>query len=433
MAHTLFPLASVLGRSNSIPITPTNQVQRIYILTDFSVVLFAGAMDFYLRCNALKCRTPLKEQAVVTTCSHIFCLHCADNLGLSRPTHGERRCPACQTVLVNPDDAASTVLNPSEDYKTSVLSGLDPTTIMECASRALAFWAYQTTQEMYVVVPCPLPTFDTILTRRRFYQEYLGKTLTDKYTTLNTEMDRVIHNANTEISTLQNRLNDMQTTQDQLRKKNQELVDLYREKCKKFAQITNLYNLLKSRAMRSQMQTAASDTVSQALGSLATTANQPLPSGLSKSGNISRPPQTPLSRQSNPFPINVEGVEQLHRHQRSGTGSSKGVNQKAHNAAMPPPAIANNLRNRGIPNATPQHRTRLPGPIRPSTGMSNLPQDSVMFERFHDRELTGRYANNGNTLVSRERLSLLAPNSAVTNPAGNGPSLRSSLFENGLI
>lgn len=62
---------------------------------------------------------------------------------------GERRCPACQAVLHNPDDAVSTILNPTEDYKTSVLSGLDPNTIVECAGRALMFWTYQTTQEMY--------------------------------------------------------------------------------------------------------------------------------------------------------------------------------------------------------------------------------------------------------------------------------------------
>lgn len=39
-----------------------------------------------------------------------------------------------------------------------------------------------------------------------FYQEFLGKTLTEKYTTLNTQMDKVVHNANSEISTLQSRL-----------------------------------------------------------------------------------------------------------------------------------------------------------------------------------------------------------------------------------
>lgn len=81
---------------------------------------------------------------------HIFCLECADGLGFSHPTAGGRRCPACQTLLSNPDDAVSTILNPTEDYKTSVLSGLDPNTVMESAGRALGFWAYQSTQEMYV-------------------------------------------------------------------------------------------------------------------------------------------------------------------------------------------------------------------------------------------------------------------------------------------
>lgn len=84
---------------------------------------------------------------------HIFCHGCADSLGLSRPTTSNRLCPACQTALLNPDDAVSTILNPTEDYKTSVLSGLDPNTIMECAGRALAFWAYQSTQEMSVSLP----------------------------------------------------------------------------------------------------------------------------------------------------------------------------------------------------------------------------------------------------------------------------------------
>jgi E3 ubiquitin-protein ligase CCNP1IP1 len=266
---------------------------------------------------------------------------------------------------VNPDDAASTVLNPSEDYKTSVLSGLDPNTIMECASRALVFWAYQTTQEMCVLLSVSIAFCVNFLTGDRFYQEYLGKSLTEKYSTLNTHMDRVIHNANTEISALQAKLNgsslstdprrghdlltrniDMQTTEEQLRKKNQELVDLYREKCKKFAQITNLYNLLKSRAMRSQMKTAASDTVSQTLNSLGNSGNEPSVSGLSRPMGASRPPETPASRQGNPRPVNMEGVEQLHRHQRSGTGSSKGAKQKVDAAAMPPPTVPVNLRNR---------------------------------------------------------------------------------------
>ncbi|PKY03387.1 cyclin [Aspergillus campestris IBT 28561] len=317
-------------------------------------------MDFYLRCNSLKCRSQLKERAVVTTCSY-------DNLGLSRPDPGERRCPACQAILINPDDAVATILNPTEDYKTSVLSGLDPNTIMECAGRALLFWTYQSSQEI-------------------FYQEFLGKTLTEKYTNLNTQMDKVVHNANTEIATLQAKLSEMQDTHEQLGKKNQELADLYREKCKKFTQITNLYNLLKTRAMRSQMQTAASDSVSQALRSLAPpqaephSAMPPLPAAIA-----GPPPQTPSSRQQSAFPVDTEGVEQLHRYQRSGTGSSRGTKRRAAVSAMAPPSRPVGAIRNDMPQATPKHRTRLTGPprsSRPSTGLSQLPQDRVMYERF---------------------------------------------------
>lgn len=52
--------------------------------------------------------------------------------------------------LMNPDDVVVATLNPTDDYKTSVLSGLNPNVIMECAGRALNFWAYQTMQEMSV-------------------------------------------------------------------------------------------------------------------------------------------------------------------------------------------------------------------------------------------------------------------------------------------
>lgn len=105
-------------------------------------------MDFLLRCNSLKCRAQLKDRAVVTTCSHIFCVSCSESLGLALPNSHARQCPACGTGLTNPDDVVVTQLNPTEDYKTSVLSGLSPSIIMECAGRGLLFHSYQTTQEM---------------------------------------------------------------------------------------------------------------------------------------------------------------------------------------------------------------------------------------------------------------------------------------------
>ncbi|KAH8696307.1 hypothetical protein BGW36DRAFT_397885 [Talaromyces proteolyticus] len=312
-------------------------------------------LDFSLRCNTLTCRTILNDRAVVTTCSHIFCLTCAESLGLSRPTAQTRSCPACQTNLPNPDDAVSTILNPSEDYKTSVMSGLDPTTIMECAGRALSFWAYQTTQEI-----C--------------YQEYLNKSLTDKYRSLNTDLEKVISSADTEISTLQSKLTEAQLAQDQVQKKNEELITMYQEKCKKHTQMINLYNLLKSRAMRSQIQTAASDSVSQALKSLPRTSNTRVPmNGIDYlTGNDSRPivSQTTrvTSRHFNALTSPetfTSGAEQLFKHQRSGGASSRksrsglGIDIEG----MPPPKLPFSVPQPSIPTPD-HHRTRLPAPPR---------------------------------------------------------------------
>lgn len=84
--------------------------------------------------------------------SHIFCIQCTDSFGLSHASGDERLCPACQTRLTNADDAVATQLNPSEDYKTSVLSGLSPGIIMECAGRGLAFYSYQASQEVYAIL-----------------------------------------------------------------------------------------------------------------------------------------------------------------------------------------------------------------------------------------------------------------------------------------
>lgn len=135
--------------------------------------------------------------------SHVFCSECSDSLGLSAAIDCNRKCPACQTILANPDDAVSTKLNPTEDYKTSVLSGLTPSTIMECAGRGLAFWTYQSTQEMCVFTDL---VFQLVLIFFSVYQEYLAKTLTDKYSNLNVQVDKIINDANTELEILNQRL-----------------------------------------------------------------------------------------------------------------------------------------------------------------------------------------------------------------------------------
>lgn len=139
---------------------------------------------------------------------------------------------------------------------------------------------------------------------------------------------------------------DLQAAQEQLQKKNQELVDLYREKSTKLTQMTNLYNLLKARAMRSRMETAASETVSHTLN----TKSRNMPVGsLAPSGQSQIPTRSmPLPPKTPSFPMSPSGIEQLHRYQRSGTGSSRRVDTKVSNPTgmVPPGRPTLNLHNR---------------------------------------------------------------------------------------
>ncbi|KZF19314.1 hypothetical protein L228DRAFT_214835, partial [Xylona heveae TC161] len=189
-------------------------------------------MDFQLRCNSLKCRKELQDQAVITTCSHIFCVRCIEAHSLSKHADANRICPACESALASPDDVIFTRLNPTEEFKTCILEGLNPTIIMECASRGLAFWTYQATQEIV-------------------YQEYLSKSLTEKYTVLSNQMDKLIHDANSEISNMQHRFSALSVEQDDLQRKHHEVIEALREKSRKCIQLQELYDKLKRRTLLS--------------------------------------------------------------------------------------------------------------------------------------------------------------------------------------
>ncbi|CUS12156.1 unnamed protein product [Tuber aestivum] len=202
---------------------------------------------FILRCNDLRCRAQTDGRAVVTTCSHIYCLPCATALQLTEPPpNGQRTCPACSTALSKPDDAVIAVLNPSDDYKTSVLSGLSPSIIIEICTRGLAFWTYQVTQEI-------------------FYQEHLAKSLRARGAEIQGENEKIVRDANAEISALRNKIAGMVLVEDELRRKNHELMQGWREKARKLAQTQELYDKLKRRTLISQVQQAAADQADQAL------------------------------------------------------------------------------------------------------------------------------------------------------------------------
>ncbi|KAL8673169.1 MAG: hypothetical protein Q9168_002398 [Polycauliona sp. 1 TL-2023] len=275
-------------------------------------------MDFALRCNNLKCRAQLTEQAVVTTCSHIFCATCSHNLGLDAAPTAHRTCPACETSLPNPDDAVSTQLNPTEDYKTSVLSGLNPTTIVDV------------------------------------YQEYLAKSLTDKYNKLGTQVDKIIHDANTEITALNQKLSSLQIDQEKLQTENTNLVQAFREKSRKHQQTQELYDRLKRKEMTAATQSAAFESVDDVLGNVG---------GRTNHGRQQGHPE----RSQYPY-----DPSQHFGHQRDGSNGSGGSG-----GMMPPPtlrrpgAFVNNLQF-GNSNLTPsQHRTQLG-----SKGPTHLQQNS---------------------------------------------------------
>ncbi|KAI4122810.1 MAG: hypothetical protein LQ338_005601, partial [Usnochroma carphineum] len=271
---------------------------------------------------------------------HIFCSPCSQTLGLDAAATPQRICPACETSLPNPDDVVSTQLNPTEDYKTSVLSGFSPSIIVECAGRGLAFWSYQSTQEIV-------------------YQEYLARSLTEKYNNLETEMDKIIHDANTEIDKLNQKISNLQIDRDKLQSENTGLVNAFREKSRKHQQTQELYDRLKRKEMLNATQSAAFESVDEVLGNHTARPSQIRPAQQS----FSTRPQG--QRDAPPYQYDLGQDLGHQRHGSNGSAGNGGV-------MMPPPsrrpqALGGHMLGH---NFTPSHRTQL-GPQ-----MSNMPQQS---------------------------------------------------------
>ncbi|CAJ0886672.1 11716_t:CDS:2 [Entrophospora sp. SA101] len=149
-------------------------------------------MEVDLKCNVAQCRKNL--------------IDCANNTFTSALV-----CPACETSLTENDDIVFTDLNPNEDYKASVLSGLRPDIIVEICSRSLSFWTYQTTQEAY-------------------FQKMLYKNLQEKCSQLEKQMQSVIRDAQEEIASIQKDL--------ELEKhKNHDFAEQLQEKTRQFSKL----------------------------------------------------------------------------------------------------------------------------------------------------------------------------------------------------
>lgn len=144
-------------------------------------------------------------RAALTRHSHIFCLQCADILGLARAISGHRVCPACKSELDNPDDCAVAQLSPPPDYKSSILCGLTPSDIMECTSKGLEFFTYQAAQEMQVA-PSSAHEIQIVLTRIRAFQLHVRSNATAKCAEYKKELVQVETNAKGTIDALEDQL-----------------------------------------------------------------------------------------------------------------------------------------------------------------------------------------------------------------------------------
>ncbi|KIO30999.1 hypothetical protein M407DRAFT_68368 [Tulasnella calospora MUT 4182] len=170
-------------------------------------------MDAELHCNILKCRKLLTDKAVVTTCSHIFCLNCAEkHFGSSR------LCPACEVKLTENDDVVVCSLQPTNDYKTSVLSGLSPGLILEICSRAMSFWTYQVHQETT-------------------FQAALLKNANEKNAALAKDLQNVIAEANSQLSLLNDKCSQLERDLELERRKTRDKDERLREKDKEYQKL----------------------------------------------------------------------------------------------------------------------------------------------------------------------------------------------------
>ncbi|KAL7933571.1 hypothetical protein V8C35DRAFT_58876 [Trichoderma chlorosporum] len=204
-------------------------------------------MEDPLTCNNLNCRKELTDRAVVTTCSHIFCFECVKQLGFSGPEgQGPNSCPVCRNQLAKPDAVVYANLNPTEEFKTCVLSGLSPNIVMECAGRAISFWAYQSTQNLQ-------------------YQRYLYRTLSGKYSELQAQCDQMARDAEAKINRLRENLESMTKSRDLMLQRNKEFAEALQAKTRTLHQTQELYNRVKRKAEFGQLERAACDAVDSSI------------------------------------------------------------------------------------------------------------------------------------------------------------------------
>ncbi|XP_014365973.2 E3 ubiquitin-protein ligase CCNB1IP1-like [Papilio machaon] len=160
-------------------------------------------MTLEMVCNFRKCRKPLTNHAWVTTCSHAFCIEHGQK-EFKRNVENSLTCPACGSELRDKFDVIQADLKPSETFKSIVLAGMKPDTIMDVTMRAMSFWSYQIEQET-------------------LYQESLARHCKEKLQCLEEVNTLNLQKLNAELETCKRKIVALQTECNKKKKQAEEL------------------------------------------------------------------------------------------------------------------------------------------------------------------------------------------------------------------
>lgn len=175
-------------------------------------------MTLDMVCNFRKCRRSLNSQAWVTTCSHAFCIEHGKR-EFKRNSENSMTCPACGSELRDKFDVIQADLKPNETFKSIVLAGLKPDTIMDIAMRAMSFWSYQVEQET-------------------LYQESLAKHAREKLQCLEEINTLNLQKLNAELETCKRKVVSLQTEYNKKRKQAEEMSAQLEDKTRKIQKLT---------------------------------------------------------------------------------------------------------------------------------------------------------------------------------------------------
>lgn len=175
-------------------------------------------MSLEMMCNFRKCRKSLSNHAWVTTCSHAFCIEHGKR-EFKRNPENTLTCPACGSELRDKFDVIQADLHPSETFKSIVLAGMKPDTIMDIAMRAMSFWSYQVEQET-------------------MYQETLANHTREKLQCMEEIHTLNLQKLKAELETCKRKIVSMQAEHNKKRKQADELTANLEEKSRKIQKLT---------------------------------------------------------------------------------------------------------------------------------------------------------------------------------------------------